>query len=142
MKLMSTMLFAAGGVLLIVQSLVPWTSRGTLSGAAPVDLVGLVLDGTVTRLGALEVAALLAVPVLGAVLLALAAGSRLRLLRSGMAGLGIVLGCILLVRLADLHLLFDGARLGVGAALTLLGVALLGIACLLDLAGSRRKELS
>lgn len=145
MKLGSVVLFACGGALLAIQSLLSWTTHGTLSGAAPVDLIGLVLDGTITRVGGFELAALIAVPLLGVALVALAAPQHpwVRPVRAAVTAVAVVATGVLLVRLADLQLLPRGdARLGTGAVLALIGAACVGVAVLLDLAGSRTKESS
>ncbi|MDT9593223.1 hypothetical protein RDV89_09095 [Nocardioides zeae] len=122
------------GTALVVQTFLPWASSGSLSRTPPVEVVALALDGTLSVVGAGDVVVLLAVPVLGALLLATAAVRLrpVRLLRALAGAVAVALVAVLLVRLAGLDpTRLDAARPGLGAAvgglaalLVLVGVAL------------------
>lgn len=125
-------LWAVAGTALVVQSLLTWTSRGALSTTAPVDVLGLVSAGSLPSVSTAEVVALVALPVLGAALLAGAAlpGRAVRRVRALLGLLAVAVTGLLLVRVADLdptHL--SGARPGSGALLAALG-ALAALAAL------------
>lgn len=129
-------LVGVGGVLLVVQALVPWTSRGTLSTTAPVDVVALAGSGQLTSVGAPDVAALLVVPLLGGLLLGLAAATHRRVRRARAVGalLAAAATGVLLVRLTDLGTVpLADVRWGSGALLATLGAALVVVGSLVTL---------
>lgn len=129
-------LLAVGGVLLVVQALAPWTSRGALSTTAPVDVVALAGSGRLTSVGPLDVATLLVVPLLGGALLGLAAATHRRVRRARAVGalLAAAATAVLLVRLTDLGTVpLADVRWGSGALLATLGAALVVVGSLVTL---------
>ncbi|MFW6773410.1 hypothetical protein ACOACO_03925 [Nocardioides sp. CPCC 205120] len=132
--------WALAGAAALAQALLAWTSRGALSMSTPADVLGLALADRLVTVPAPEVAALLALPVLGAVLLA-AAGVGHPVVRRvrAVAGLAAVaLTAVLLVRVAGLGT--ASARPGPGA-LTAAAGALLALAALtVEALAAPRKE--
>lgn len=125
-------LWAVAGTALLVQSLLAWTSRGTLSTSAPVDVLGLVRAGSLPSVSTAEVAALVALPVLGAALLAGSAltGRAVRRVRALLGLLAVATTGLLLARVADLDPTdLSGARPGAGALLAATG-ALVALAAI------------
>ncbi|HEY1133812.1 MAG TPA: hypothetical protein VGE77_04490 [Nocardioides sp.] len=140
---LAPVLWAVAGVALLVQTLLTWTSRGTLSTTAPVDVLALVRAGSLPSVSTGDVAALMALPLLGAALLVGAAltGRVVRRVRT-LAGIAAVaVTVLLLVRVADLDPLHLGdARLGAGASLAAVGALVALAAVGTDLRSPAPKE--
>lgn len=133
-------LWALAGVALVLQVLLVWTARGSLSSTSPVDVVALVRAGTLTSVSTLAAYALLVLPVLGAALL-VAAPARLPVVRRGRAVVGalaVVVAVVLLGDLADL----DPGRFGAGAWVTVLGASVALVAVVVEVVSWRGKEVS